>query len=352
MLSRSRQLIYLIIIPALFLNTSCGGQKSKNNSKESKGASVTRDSGVIAASDTMQKSEQNSIAPPVAALGEITPDASHTGSKQGLKVGSKAINQPPFENSMIIKPERSKEVSEGLKLAKAGNMSGAIAKFDEAIKKEPKNGEACFFKAKAEIELKEYENAMTDLNLAIERNRSESLYFYYRGKLYSDGGNQEMAIKDFDNAIEIQNDFPDAYNYRGVAKAKLRKQTEAIADYDICLKQNPKYAMVYYNKGTSQATLSDYKGAIETFTRGLELDPTQVKAYLNRGNCLLMTNNVEGALADFDKVLSINPQSADAYYNRGYAKYFGKREGMCDDWRKALSLGHKEAAKMLDEHCK
>lgn len=352
MLSRSRQLIYLIIIPALFLNTSCGGQKSKNNSVESEKAGVTDDSVITTAADTMLKSVQNAIDAPLASPGEITPEVSLTGSKTALKIGSKTVNQPPFENSMIIRPERSKEVSEGLKLAKAGDMAGALAKFDEAINKDPKNGEAYFLKAKAEIELNQIDKAMADLHLAIERDPRQALYFYYRGKLYSDAGNQESAIKDFDNAIALKSDFPDAYNYRGVAKAKLRKQTEAIADYDIALKQNPEYAMIYYNKGTSQGILMDYKAAIETFTKGLMLDPAQVKAYLNRGNCFIMTNNINAALADFDKVLSINPQSAEAYYNRGYAKYMGKKEGMCDDWRKALTLGNKQAAKMLDEHCK
>jgi tetratricopeptide (TPR) repeat protein len=358
MLFKAKQLIYIVIIPALLLATACGGQKSKNTNVDADTINAPVDSAITAVADTIKsnsnKSVGSKIAPVLAIPGEAASgiDKGTARNKPGIKNAGKGINQPSFEKLFPVKPNRQQEVTDGLNLAKTGDMPGAIAKFDEAIIKNPKNGEAFFFRAKAEIELKQFDKAMTDLDLAIKLDTRQSLYYYYRGKLYSDSGKQDLAIADFNSAIDLKNDFPDAYNYRGVAKAILQKHKEAIDDYDIGIKGNPAYAIIYYNKGTSQAALKDYQGAIVTFTKGIGLDATQVKAYLNRGNCRLMTNDIDAAIADFDKVISISPQSADAYYNRGYAKYFGKKDGMCDDWRKALSLGHKEAGKMLAENCK
>jgi tetratricopeptide (TPR) repeat protein len=350
MLNNSKRTLFMAIITALFI-TACGGQNNKTASDK---VIMPGDSSVVTAEpDTIQKGGAATLAVPQSAQNESsTSSIPPGGTKTGLKAASKAINQPPFEKSFLVKPNRPQEVSDGLKLAIAGDMPGAIAKFDEAIIKNPKDGEAYYFRAKAEIELNQSEKAMSDLNHAIEQEQPQALYYYYRGKLFSDSGDQDMAIVDFNNAIKLKNDFPEAYNYRGVAKAILLKHKEAIEDYDIGIKQNPKLAILYYNKGTSEAALKNYQGAIVTFTKSIELDAALVKAYLNRGNCRLMTNDNDGAIADFDKVITINPKSAEAYFNRGYAKYFGKKDGMCDDWRKALSLGHKEAAKMLEENCK
>jgi len=145
-----KQLVCLAIVPALLLATSCGGQKSKNNSKDTDTVNVTRDSAVAAVPDTTQKSASNPIVAKLAAPGETAPIAV---SKTGLETASKTINQPPFEKSFLIKPERQQEVEDGLRLAAGGDIPGAKLKFDEAITKNPKNGEAYFFRAKAELDL-------------------------------------------------------------------------------------------------------------------------------------------------------------------------------------------------------
>ena len=348
-----KQKISMSAIPVLLLICACASQESRNSSTEADQVNVRKDSAITAVQDTSQKPVAGKFIAPVVPPGEVTIGSGpQTGVMLGRKAGKDVIIQPPFEKSLPAEPERPQEITDGIHQAARGNLSGAIVKFDEAITKNPKNDEAYFFRAKAEIELNQPDKAINDLNLAIELDNRKSLYYYYRGKLLSDASKQDLAITDFNNAISLKNDFSEAYNFRGVAKAMLQKHKDAIEDYDICIKGNPKYSIVYYNKGTSQASLKDYKAAIGTFTKGIEIDTLMIKAYLNRGNCRLMTSNIDGAIADFNKVISLSPQSSEAYFNRGYAKYFGKKEGMCDDWRKALSLGHKEAAKMLEENCK
>jgi tetratricopeptide (TPR) repeat protein len=341
MFLQSKKIIYLAIVSAIIFATSCGSQKSKNNATETDKNNVPENSATILKPDSGAKSQ--------AAPGENNPAANPA---QVVANENKSIMQPPFDKSLPVKPGRLQEVTEGIKMSKQGNLPGAIASFNKAITKHPENGEAYFCRAQAEIELKQTAKALADLNAAIERDPKQMLGYYFRGKLYSDQGNQEMAIADFDEAIILKSDFPDAYNYRGVAKAMLQKHKEAIEDYNKGIKLNPKFAILYYNKGTSQAALKDYKEAIETFTNCIDLDANQTRAYLNRGNCRLMSADIEAAILDFSKVIALNPNSADGYYNRGYAKFFAKKDGACDDWHKAQSLGHKDAAKMIEENCK
>lgn len=342
MFANFKQLIYLAAIPAVMLNMACGG----NNATKS---GAIADS--ISASTIDTANGTQSITTPLQPTAESKPDTSKPAKSKPMVVPVHFVNKPSFENKFQVL-NRPQELIDGIKLATDGDLPGAIIKFDATIAKNPKNGDAYFYRAKAEIELNQYDKAMEDLNKAIAQKKNEALFFYYRGKLYSDSNREEEALADFTTAISLRPNFPDAFNYRGVALAKQQKHKEAIADYDNGIKGNPNYAILYYNKGTSQAGLKDYNGAIETLSKCLELDPKNLQAYLNLGNSRLMNDDVDGAISDFDKLIALNPKSADGYLNRGYAKFIGKRPGICDDWKKALSLGQKQAEALIEKNCK
>ena len=51
-------------------------------------------------------------------------------------------------------------------------------------------------------------------------------------------------------------------------------------------------------------------------------------------------------------MIELNPNFAEAYSNRGVAKEpIGDIKGACADWRKASSLGDKDAASWVKNHC-
>ena len=59
-----------------------------------------------------------------------------------------------------------------------------------------------------------------------------------------------------------------------------------------------------------------------------------------------------GAISDYTKAIEINPKKFMAYGNRGIAKEkIGDLKGACFDWKKASSLGDKDAAEWVREQC-
>ena len=69
---------------------------------------------------------------------------------------------------------------------------------------------------------------------------------------------------------------------------------------------------------------------------------------------ILRTNqgDHQGAIADYIKALEINPKDDIAYTNRGASKeLLGDLKGACDDWRKAVDLGHQSAAQWVENQC-
>jgi len=339
--------------------TSC---KGTNTTAVSPSDSLSVDSStkaMVPDTNNMVKEETQSWDNAANALKDEKIAQQSSGQKQVVTLNpdtsakSKAVpGKPKMSPFNMPNPYRPQELLDGLEKAQKGDLQGAIGDFDLCIKKNYKNYNAYFYKAKALIELNNPQEAFTNIELAIQNNQGNPVFFYYRGKLYFDAGNTEKANEDFEKALTFNPRFVDALNYRGVIKAGKGKHTEAIADYDLAIENNPGYAIVFYNKGTSQAAMQSYSEAVASFTKSIELDPKRLMAFMNRGNCQVMLKDYKSAIDDYTKAISIDPKNSDAYFNRGAAYQYSGSKNSCNDWQKALSLGNKKAADMLKEYCK
>ncbi len=339
--------------------TSC---KGTNTSAVSTADSLSMDSATvhqIPDTNNMVKEETQSWDNAAKALKEEkmtqqTTDPKHvvtlkpdTANKNKAQVGTPKMTLLNMPN-----PYRPQELLDGLEKAQKGDLRGAIVDFDLCIKKNYKNYNAYFYKAKALIELNDTKEAFASIDLALQYNQGNPVFYYYRGKLYFDSGNTDKANEDFEKALTLNPHFVDALNYRGVIKEVKGKHAEAIADYNLAIESNPDFAMAYYNRGTSEAGMELYKEAVASFTKSIELDPKRVMGFINRGNGYVMLKDYDSAINDYTKAISIDPKNSDAYYNRGAAYQFSGSKNSCNDWQKALSLGNKKAEAMLKEYCK
>lgn len=262
------------------------------------------------------------------------------------------LGKPKPTASSKINPNKPQELLDGIEKAKNGDLRGAIADFDKCIAANDKNYNAYFYKAKALIELNEPQDALPNLNLAIQYNSVNPVLYFYRGKLLYDSGNTEKAYADFDKAVSLNPDFPDALNFRGVIKELKGKHSEAIEDYKAAIKISPQFSIAYYNQGTSEAAMELYKEAIVSYSKCIELDPKNIMGFMNRGNCYVMLKEYKAAVNDYTTAIALNPKSSNAYYNRGAAYQLDGNKNACNDWIKAQSLGDKRAEEMLKQYCK
>jgi len=131
-------------------------------------------------------------------------------------------------------------VDRGIEKGKKGDLNGAIADFDKAIKANPNNA-----------------------NHYINRA--------YARRLKKDPAG---AIADYTRAIEIDPKSADAYYNRGNVKAIDNKDVDgAIADYTLAIEADPKYSHAYYNRAVAKKQRGDAAGADADFKRAAEIDP-------------------------------------------------------------------------------
>lgn len=159
---------------------------------------------------------------------------------------------------------------------------------------------AYFMLGKTKFAAKDYDNAMIDLDRAIQIN-PEFIYAYYaRGIAKSELGDYNGATVDYDRYIELNSGDAEAYYRRGEAKKSLGalestreniEKTEAfyesaIADYIQAIEINPKYAKAYKNQAKVKCKLGDI-----AFARG-DTEKTQ--------------SSYHDGITDYDKYIRLN----------------------------------------------
>jgi len=181
-----------------------------------------------------------------------------------------------------------------------------------------KRNDAVFLanRANALVELKRFEEALTNYNEALALNPAFVEALYNRGTLLLKLGRFAEAVESYDRALEKKPDHADALNNRGGALHRLNRFDEALTSYARALAIKPDFPDALNNRGNALHVLMRLDQALTSYARALAIKPDFSGALYNRGNVLRDLNRFDEALASYDRALSIKPDYLDALYNR------------------------------------
>jgi tetratricopeptide (TPR) repeat protein len=156
------------------------------------------------------------------------------------------------------------------------------------------------------------QGAFADFNQALKINPDDAIAYIGRGTARYELGNKKAAIADFNQAIKINPNNEKAYSLayasRGIARYELGEKQAAIEDFKQAFKINPNL------DPKLQAKIAQY------YQQPLQnLNPT--KTYTGDGFSHLELEDHQEALAAFNQALQVNPNDALAYIGRGTARY-------------------------------
>jgi hypothetical protein len=103
----------------------------------------------------------------------------------------------------------------GLTRFDKGDLSGAVADFNQAIQTQSDYSEAYFYRALAYFDLKQMPKSIADYSKAIALNAGYVDAYYNRGLVLSAMGDKPGAIADYTQVIRLDRNFAAAYNNRG-----------------------------------------------------------------------------------------------------------------------------------------
>jgi predicted Zn-dependent protease len=133
--------------------------------------------------------------------------------------------------------------------------------------------------------VKNYKNAIADLNQATKLNNTDKDYFYLSGYCKEASGKSLDAIVDFTKAITLAPDTEQYYISRAASKESLSKHKEAIVDLSHAITLNTHNSEAYFKRADVYFKLADYKNAMADYTRVTEIDPGNSAAANNIDVC-------------------------------------------------------------------
>jgi tetratricopeptide (TPR) repeat protein len=108
-----------------------------------------------------------------------------------------------------------KHLRKGYDYYKANRLKEALEKFDTAIKSDPENYEAYFWRARTYIRLGQFDNAVTDLNQVVELNPRYSAAYDNLGWLFMRRNKFDESLDHLNKSIELKPDNGWAHYMRG-----------------------------------------------------------------------------------------------------------------------------------------
>ena len=211
-----------------------------------------------------------------------------------------------------------------------GEFDKALADFNAAIRLAP-TGDAYAHRAFVYQKLNQPDDALADLNQALRREPNNYLALFLRGLLLGERGNTKAAIMDLDAALEIQPDNREALQARGQMHVLRRELDDALVDFDKSIQLNPRDPAGHTGRGGVNYLKGDFKEAIEDYTQAVELLPKDSRPLTQRGYAYAGAQQLDKALADFEAALKMSPKDPPALLGRAELRRGQKQ------WKEALA---------------
>ena len=202
--------------------------------------------------------------------------------------------------------------------------------YDKNITKD-KEMDFYYYRALCFINSNKIEDAINDLNKAIEINKDKANIHFKLGFCYlirknkeNIKNNLELAIKEFDISIKLDNKNTEPYYNKAIALTNLNKKNEAIKEYDKLIELSPNDMESKYNQSLLLIQLSKYSEAEKKLKEIINylnkykssFSKNLYSIYYNLGLCQNHMELWEEAKDNLSNSIQLNKNFADCYFER------------------------------------
>jgi tetratricopeptide (TPR) repeat protein len=172
----------------------------------------------------------------------------------------------------------------------------------------------------------------------------EVLALRMRARAYVDIKDYEKARRDLDRVIGSGMAMAEDYWLRGIAYSWLNKLDLSLKDHETANRLVPDNDIFINDLGTTQAYAGRHGDAELTFTKLVEKYPKEPSYRAQRGWSYFKAGKHELALRDYDQAISADPNNAATWFERGTVhEDFGNETAAEKDYGKAVLLKPNDA---------
>ena len=224
-----------------------------------------------------------------------------------------------------------------------GDFDGAIAHYEAALAKDPKDATSHFRLGVALRRTRKFEEAAGELDKVAAVDKDYPGLSLERGLLFEESGDVQKAIEQFNGALAKAPDDPDLELRVGAAYVAIGRADEALPMLHKVLEKRPASAEAnhFIGRALMIAEGQSQADALRYLKRAVELDPNRAEfhVYLAWAANDATPAQLELARDEIDKALAIDTVSPEAYWQRGVLERMeGAVEDAVKDENHALAL--------------
>jgi tetratricopeptide (TPR) repeat protein len=168
---------------------------------------------------------------------------------------------------------------------------------------------------------------------------STSIQLRLRANAWKKVGNLENALRDLDLAIQQDTQNPHLYIERGIVRRLKGTIEAAMSDFETAIKLAPANAFAFRERGTTYTHAKQWQQAINDLSRSIQLNPSDYSAYCQRAWAYLNLKEWKRAYSDSSKAIELDASIPDAWNHRSTARRgLNDYIGAIEDAKQALKL--------------
>jgi tetratricopeptide (TPR) repeat protein len=202
----------------------------------------------------------------------------------------------------------------GVALYNLGDFRGAVAEFDELLRREPANVNALLSRAQANRNLGEFVSAIADLDVAAEQSAAPLARIHFlKSAVYA--AKKDLKAADEENQLGLKSPATTELDWIARGLSEMRTDPErGLEDFNEALRLNPESLGAMRNKAL---VLSKIPGRLEeavaVLDQALNQYPESVLARTARGTLLARLGKRDLAIKDAEECLRLDSQPAIRY---------------------------------------
>lgn len=200
-------------------------------------------------------------------------------------------------------------------------------------------------RARTEVKINQFEAALNDCSEAIRLDPRYGEAYFMRAALYRQLNNDDKAVKDYKKVLLYvntgDNNKAAIYNLMAQAYRRIKKYKDAINADSAAIVLNPGFAAAYASRGELYAIEKRYQLAINDYNVAMYgyQDNHKVLSilYAERADMYRSLKQYGDAINDYSEALNLDPDNKIAYWNRAAAYNLNGDYQLADaDYSKAI----------------
>jgi tetratricopeptide (TPR) repeat protein len=164
--------------------------------------------------------------------------------------------------------------------------------------------------------MRRYDDALTDLNRAIEARPDQASAIGSRGETYRATRRYDEGLADFNRAIELIPSYVWGIGSRGQTYRQIGRYDETLADFNLVIELRPSRMWAIGSRGETYRLVGRYDEALADLSCAIEYHPNNAWAIGRRGQTLQAMGRYDQALNDLNRAIELDPSLGWAIASR------------------------------------